>query len=407
MTQNSTLTLIHANIYAENGRIPNGYISITNDKISAIGPMDDYVPVSSETVLDVKGKTIVPGMIDVHIHGAAGADVMDATPEALDKMAVFLAKEGTTCFLATTITQAPERIEKALRNVADYMEHHQSAGKAECIGVHLEGPFIHAKRKGAQPLEFILKPEVERFKKWQAIARGQIRLVTLAPEEPGGYELTAYLKETGVIASIGHSDATYDQVIKGIEAGVGHVTHLFNGMRGFHHREPGVAGAAMLCKDLNVEMIVDGIHIDPRSVKLAYQQITSDRILLITDAMRAKCMKQGSYDLGGQKVTVTGRDARLDDGTLAGSILKMKDAAKNMMEYTGCSMEEVIRMTALNAAKELNIADRKGSVRVGKDADLVVLNRDFDVCLTICRGEFAYQKNTGGMNDATGSCTKL
>lgn len=395
MNQNSTLTLIHANIYAENGIIPNGYISITNDKISAIGEMEEYVPGSSEKVLDVQGKTIVPGMIDVHIHGAAGADVMDATPEALGKMAVFLAKEGTTSFLATTITQSPERIEKALSNIADYMKHHQSAGKAECIGVHLEGPFINAKRKGAQPLEFILEPDVERFKKWQAIAQGQIKLVTFAPEEPGGYELAAYLKETGVIASIGHSDATYDQVMEGIEAGIRHVTHLFNGMRGFHHREPGVAGAAMLREELNVEMIADGIHINPRSVRLAYQQITSDRILLITDAMRAKCMKQGSYDLGGQKVTVTERDARLEDGTLAGSILKMKDAAKNMIKYTGCSMEEVIQMTASNAAKELKIADRKGSIRVGKDADLVVLNPDLDVYLTICRGEFAYQKTQG------------
>jgi N-acetylglucosamine-6-phosphate deacetylase len=389
-----TWTLINAKIYAENGLIPNGFISVTDDKISAIGTMDDYVPTCSGSVLDVQGRTVVPGMIDVHIHGAAGADVMDATPEALDQMAVALAREGTTAFLATTITQSPENIEKALKNAAEYMQH-QSPGKAECVGVHLEGPFVNAKRKGAQPLEFILEPDVKQFKKWQEVARGTIKLVTLAPEEPGGYELAAYLRETGVIASIGHSDATFDQVMEGIEAGISHVTHLYNGMRGFHHREPGVAGAAMLCKELNVEMIVDGIHIDPRSVRLAYQQITSDRILLITDAMRAKCMKRGNYDLGGQKVFVSNRDARLEDGTLAGSILKMKDAAKNMIEYTGCTMEEVIQMTASNAAKELKMDDRKGSIRVGKDADLVVLNPDLDIYLTICRGEFAYQQTQG------------
>ncbi len=391
MGQNRVLTLINGQIFAEQGTIQNGYLQIEDDKLVGMGEMDEFVHHLDEVVIDLKGRMVIPGMIDIHIHGAAGVDVMDAAPEALEKMSLFLAKEGTTGFLATTITQSPVNIEKAISNVADYIENSQTAGKAECLGIHLEGPFVSARRKGAQPLEFIMEPNISQFKLWQEAARGNIKLVTLAPEEPGGTELARYLQETGVIASIGHSDATYDQVMDAIEAGVSHVTHLFNGMRGFHHREPGVAGAAMLNKALNVEMILDGIHIDSRSVMLAFQQITSERILLITDAMRAKCMKEGVYELGGQQVTVSERDARLADGTLAGSILKMKDAASNIKKFVNCEMEDIIKMTASNAAKELNIYDRKGSITVGKEADLVVLNQDFDVHMTFCRGKIAYQ----------------
>lgn len=393
MGQNQALTLINGHIFAEQGTIQNGYLQIEHNKLTAMGEMSEFVHDPDGNVIDLEGRTVIPGMIDVHIHGVAGVDVMDAVPEALEKMSVFLAEEGTTAFLATTITQSPDNIEKAISNAADYMENGQAAGKAECLGIHLEGPFVSAKRKGAQPLDFIMEPNISQFKRWQEAARGKIRLVTLAPEEPGGNELARYLRETGVIASIGHSDATYDQVMDAIEAGVSHVTHLFNGMRGFHHREPGVAGSAMLNKALNVEMILDGIHIDPRSVMLAYQQITSERILLITDAMRAKCMKEGIYDLGGQQVTVSERDARLADGTLAGSILKMKDAASNIKKFADCKMEDIIKMTASNAAKELNIYDRKGSISVGKDADLVVLDQDFEVHMTFCRGKIAYQSD--------------
>ncbi|MBA4602594.1 N-acetylglucosamine-6-phosphate deacetylase [Thermoactinomyces mirandus] len=392
MEQNRLLTLMNGRIYAEQETIQNGYLQMS-DKLIAVGEMSEFVQHPDEDVIDLQGRTVIPGMIDMHIHGVAGVDVMDAVPEALERMSVYLAREGTTGFLATTITQSPDRIAKAISNVAHYMENSQTAGKAECLGIHLEGPFVSPKRKGAQPLEFIMEPDVSQFQLWQEAARGKIKLVTLAPEEPGGAELARYLRETGVIASIGHSDATYDQVMEGVEAGVSHVTHLFNGMRGFHHREPGVAGAAMLNETLNVEMILDGIHIDPRSVILAYQQITSERILLITDAMRAKCMKEGVYDLGGQQVTVNERDARLADGTLAGSILKMKDAASNIKKFTGCSMEDIIKMTASNAAKELDIYDRKGSIAVGKDADLVVLNQDFDVHMTFCRGKIAYHSD--------------
>ncbi|MFC7441463.1 N-acetylglucosamine-6-phosphate deacetylase [Laceyella putida] len=388
----SPLMIRNVTIYAETGKIAPGYIELVDGKIKNFGPMNQMPDPKGVQVIELsEAHRIIPGMIDVHIHGAGGADTMDATVEALDTMAVHLAKEGTTSFLATTITQSHDNIEAALVNAAHYIEQHQAPGKAECVGVHLEGPFINKKRAGAQPPEYIVNPDREQFAKWQEMARGWIRLVTLAPEEPGGLELTRYLKETGVIASIGHSDACYHHVAEAIDAGLSHVTHLFNGMRGFHHREPGVAGAALLRDELMVEMIVDGIHIERNSVKVAYKQLTSERIVLITDSMRAKCLKSGTYDLGGQEVTVTETDARLADGTLAGSILKMKDAFKNMHHFVDCSIEQLIQMTAGNAAKELKLDDRKGSIAVGKDADIVVLDENLEVMMTICRGAIAYQ----------------
>ncbi|MBH8596553.1 MULTISPECIES: N-acetylglucosamine-6-phosphate deacetylase [unclassified Thermoactinomyces] len=387
-----SVLLTNAQICTANGTVDPGYVFIENGKIAALGSMEQLSGIEAGEVIDLSGKKVIPGMVDVHIHGVAGADTMDATPEALKTMAENLPKEGTTSFLATTITQSHEKIEKALVNAADFIENHQVAGQAECIGIHLEGPFINVKRAGAQPPEYIVPPDVDLFRRWQELARGHIKLVTLAPEQPGGPELVRYLKETGVIASIGHSDATYDEVVEAIGNGASHVTHLFNGMRGFHHREPGVAGAAFLRDELNVEIIADGIHINPHSVRVAYNQIGSGRIILITDAMRAKCLKRGVYDLGGQEVIVSERDARLVDGTLAGSILKMKDALANMERFAGCSMEQLVEMTSLNAVQELGFANRKGALAPGKDADIVVLDDQLEIFMTFCRGVLAYQR---------------
>ena len=289
------------------------------------------------------------------------------------------------------MTQSAEAIERALRNAGEYIIT-QEDHVAEVVGIHLEGPFIAPIRKGAQPLAYIIDPDVALLKKWQDIAQNQIKLVTLAPEQPNGLELTAVLKKTGVVASIGHSDATYEQVDQAIQAGSSHITHLYNGMRGLHHREPGVLGAAYLRDELFVEIIVDGIHSRPEMVKLAYNQITSNRMILITDSLRAKGLKEGTYDLGGQPVNVNGTTATLADGTLAGSILKMNDAIKNMISFTNCTMEDIIKMTAENPAKQLQLFDRKGSIAVGKDADLVILNEDLDVEMTFCKGKIAYTK---------------
>lgn len=315
---------------------------------------------------------------------------MDATTQALQTMAKALPGEGTTSFLATTITQVNEAIEQALINASDYIEHHQSSGKAEILGIHLEGPFVNPNKAGAQPVEHIIDPNLETFKKWQELSKNTIKLVTLAPERPGGLEFIKYLNKNGIIASIGHSDATYEEVTKAITAGATQVTHLFNQMAGLHHREPGVVGAALLRDELKAEIIADGVHVRPEIVKLAYNQKHSEGLILITDAMRAKCLKNGIYNLGGQDVTVKDGKAVLSDGTLAGSILKMGQAVKNMLAYTDCPLESAIEMASVNPAKQLNVFDRKGSIAAGKDADLVILDENHDIVMTFCKGKLAF-----------------
>ncbi|SHE70141.1 N-acetylglucosamine 6-phosphate deacetylase [Seinonella peptonophila] len=389
---NQRFILSGAQIVTDKQILKQGYIEIEAGQIKRYGqqqqlPTDQSVP----QIKLPAHYMVVPGMIDVHIHGAAGSDVMDGTMEALTTMATALPKEGTTAFLATTITQESAAIDQALENAADYIEQQPHSGLAECVGIHLEGPFISKERAGAQPLEYILSPHVDSFMKWQEKARQQIKLVTLAPEEGEGLELISYLQQTGVIASIGHSNASYAEVRQAVEHGATHVTHLFNGMRGLHHREPGVVGGALLSPELMVEMIVDGIHARSEMIDFAYRLLTSKRAILITDAMRAKCLKPGIYDLGGQDVQVSNESARLADGTLAGSILKMDQALRNIIHFTGCSLLEAVQMASQNAAKELGL-DRKGSITEGKDADLVVLNDQYEIVQTYCRGELAFEK---------------
>lgn len=379
-------------VHSEKETYKNGYIKVVDGKIAEVGPASQYKQDDDAKVITLSPDyQVIPGAIDIHIHGASNSDAMDATHDALSIMAKTLPKEGTTSFLATTMTQSNQAIESALLNAGKYIEN-QTQENAEIVGIHLEGPFISPARKGAQPEDYIVDPDVTLFKRWQKMAENQIKLVTLAPEQPNGLDLAAHLRGTGVVASIGHSDATYDQIDEAIQAGTTHVTHLYNGMRGLHHREPGVLGAAYLRDELYVELIADGIHCRPEMIKLAYNQITSERMILITDSLRAKWLEKGTYDLGGQPVNVDETKATLSDGTLAGSILKMNDAIKNTMEYTGCSMTDIIKMTAENPAKQLRIFDRKGSIQVGKDADLVILNDRLDVEMTFCRGNLAFKK---------------
>ncbi|MDQ0428437.1 N-acetylglucosamine-6-phosphate deacetylase [Planomicrobium stackebrandtii] len=348
------------------------------------------IDVQADIRIEAAGKnwTAFPGFIDVHIHGAAGYDAMDATSEALSGIAGALPKEGTTSFLATTMTQSDSAISAALQNIQKFSA---QEGQAELLGVHLEGPFISAKRAGAQPIEHIAEASYPLFRKWQKLSGNQIRLVTLAPETKNGMVFTRRLTDDGVIASIGHSDATLEEVQTAVRSGASHVTHLYNQMSPFHHRNPGVVGAALMEEGLMVEIIADFIHSHPASVQMAFRQKGADRLMLITDAMRAKGLPPGVYDLGGQDVQVTKKDARLADGTLAGSILTMDTAVRNVQSITGCSVNELVAMTSANAAKELGLAN-KGHLQDGADADVAILDDNFNVQLTICRGTIAYTK---------------
>ncbi|WP_130858757.1 N-acetylglucosamine-6-phosphate deacetylase [Gracilibacillus phocaeensis] len=387
------LLIRNIQVYGANQTIQQGFIKINHGKVEEIGSADSLTQTEGYQLIDFPNQNIkaIPGLIDVHIHGANGADVMDGTAAALETMCRALPQEGTTTFLATTMTQSEESIEQALQTTAAYMKA-QPQRQAEIAGIHLEGPFVNPKRKGAQSEKYIQKPNIELFQKWNQLAEHQIKLVTLAPELDDDHAFTKYLVEHGVIASAGHTDATATEISEAIEHGLSHITHLYNQMRGFHHREPGVVGAAWLQDSLMVELIADGIHSTPEAAKIAFDLKGKHRLLLITDAMRAKCLQDGEYELGGQKVSVKDQKATLEDGTIAGSTLQLHNGLKNMIEFAGCTMEEVIQIGSTNAAAELGIDDRKGSIAAGKDADIVLLNEENNVLLTLCRGEVAYER---------------
>lgn len=408
MTEIPSILFIDAEIGTHTKMYQSCYVFVDQGVIQEVGSMVHFdrakYPEHTLQIALPSGWILVPGMIDVHIHGANGSDVMDATPQALQAIAQVLPQEGVTSFVATTMTQSKEAIALAVQNAGEYIRSNQPKGYAECLGIHLEGPFLSPRKTGAQPSQYVIPPDIQLFQSWQDKAQKTIRIVTLAPEEPNALKFIQYLRSTGVVASLGHTDASYQQAIPAIEAGASHVTHLFNGMRGLHHREPGVAAAALLRDELMVELIVDGIHICPEIVKLSYQHISSKRGILISDAIRAKCLHSGIYELAGQEVHVQEQEARLADGTLAGSVLRMNEAWRHFREYTNCTFPELIEMSSVNPARELQLWDRKGSIEVGKDADLVLLSVEGEVQLTLCRGVIAFD-TVGFSKDI--NCTKL
>jgi N-acetylglucosamine-6-phosphate deacetylase len=276
-----------------------------------------------------------------------------------------------------------ESINKAYKN---------GTGAAEILGIHLEGPFINSSKKGAQKKEHIIEPSVKEFLEFNKASGNLIRIVTIAPEMPGAMELIRWLHEQDIIASVGHSDATYDQVREGIKNGLTHVTHIFNAMRGFNHREPGVAGAALSSPELVIEMIADGIHLHPVTMNMVLKIKEHDKIILITDAMSAASKPEGIYSLGGQEVIVRGNSARLKDGTLAGSILTLDKAIKNMVDITGISLIEAIKMVTVNPAECLGIENKKGSLEPDKDADIVILDEKLEVRATLVKGRVVYKR---------------
>ena len=384
-----TSLLIHnIQLAMPDGSVMEGDIIVENGKIATVS--DESTEDFSGERMDGQGCLVLPGFIDIHIHGADGADFMDGTEESFEKVARALPKEGTTSFLATTLTQSEEHILNAVEAGRKFMEQNETG--AEMLGFHLEGPFIHPGQAGAQPVEFIRKPSFQFLERWFGGDLGHLKVVTLAPECDEGLKLTRRLAERDIIVSAGHTKATFEDVQHAVDHGLSHLTHFGNAMSGLHHREIGVVGAGFLLEQLHCEVIADGIHLSEAMLRLIYKTIGPERIILITDSMRAKGLPDGTYTLADQDVKVVGRKATLDNGTLAGSVLKMDEAVQMMRRIGNCDLIDLMRMSSSNAAKRLGVFDRKGSIEVGKDADLVLLDADFQVHATICRGKVSYSR---------------
>ncbi len=376
----------NANVYVEGKGIVKTDICFESGKIKLNAVCDDEILSLNEDLV------VVPGFVDQHIHGAGGYDAMDASFEALNVIANKVASEGTTTYLATTMTQSVENISNALKNVKSYIDKNVADG-ARVGGVHLEGPFISPKFKGAQPLEYVASPLVETFKKYYEDSGETIKIVSLAPEIEGSGKLIKYVKSLGIVASIGHSGASYLDCDNAIGLGVSNVTHTYNAQSPLHHRDIGVVGSALLRDELNAELICDTIHVSVPAIKLVVKNKPKDKITLITDAMRAKHLDDGVSELGGQVVIVKNGEARLQDGTLAGSVLKMNDAIKNVVEKVGVPFTDAIDMATINPAKNIGLDNKIGSIKDGKIADVTVINKNtYEIMLTIRDGEIIYKK---------------
>lgn len=338
--------------------------------------------------LDLEDAWIFPGLIDGHVHGGAGSDFMDAEAEAVRRVLAAHARGGTTGLLATTLTASPERILDALAAV-DRVAAEEPSG-ARILGIHLEGPYLSPRRAGAQAPEHLRHPDLAEIEGWLSAAPGRIRRVTLAPELPGAQAAVERLVAAGVTASMGHTDADYAQARAGMSWGMRAATHTFDAMTPFLHRAPGVVGAVLESPELFAEVIVDFVHVHPAAVRVLAMSRPPDRCHLVTDAMRAAGLGPGAYRLGDYEVHVAGREARLADGTLAGSVLTMAQGALNLMEL-GLSPQAVRDMVSLGPARALGLEGRKGRLVPGHDGDLTVIARDGRVLMTVVGGRVVHR----------------
>ncbi len=374
--------------YIKNGRVilPDGILEdvVLSFDEKIIG-FTDEIPADAE-VIDAKGGYVAPGLVDVHIHGYLGEDTSDGKAEGIFKMANGIMKNGVTSFCPTTMTVSMDEINTALDVVRSLKKESKTWNGAEILGVNLEGPFINPKKKGAQAETHIKAPDA----KFVIDNADIISLATMAPEMEGGCEaIREIVENSGVVVSVGHTDATFEETLKGIEAGASHITHLFNAQTPLHHRNPGVVGAGLL-ENVTTELIADTFHVHKGLFELL-ARIKGDNLVLITDCTRAGGMPDGEYSLGGQPIFVNGVKCLLEDGTIAGSVLRLNNAVKNFRDNTDLPFWKVVAAASLNPARAIGVSDRKGSIEAGKDADIIITDSDFNIVKTIIGGEIKYE----------------
>lgn len=366
---------------------PNGVLEkkavVFGDTIISI--IDEKKLNTNIEVIDCAGSFLSPGFIDIHIHGCSGHDTMDDDDCSILEISRNIIKTGVTSFLPTTMTMNFNLIEKTLKRIKFAKKHTKYA---QILGCHLEGPFINEKYKGAQDGKYILAPDFEKIKAFSDI----IKFVTIAPEIEGSMDFIKKCCENNISVSIGHSSASFDEACQSIDSGANHITHTFNAMTPLNHRNPGIVGAAFL-RDVTCEIIADNIHVHPSVQQILLKMKGTDKIILITDAMKACLLEDGEYDLGGQPVHVKGKEARLYDGTIAGSVLTMNLAVKNFMNNTGIDISEAVNMASLYPARFIGAQDKKGSIEEGKDSDFTIFDEHFNIISTYVNGIKVYEED--------------
>ncbi len=361
-------------LYDENAGFVKENINIDGDRISNLADSDSEI-------IDAQGLYAIPGLIDIHFHGCVGHDFCDGTKEAIQAIADYESSYGVTSIAPATMTLDYNELANIFKIAASYESHHG----AGLVGINMEGPYISHEKKGAQNGAFIKVPDIERFKEMRQLSGGLIKMVDIAPEGSGAMEFIKAVKND-VVVSVAHTTANYDIATEAFQNGASNVTHLYNAMPPFSHRKPGVIGAALDAEHVKVELICDGMHIAPSVVRATFKMFGDDRIILISDSMRATGLSDGEYTLGGQKVFVTGNKATLVDGTLAGSTTNLMDCMKTAISM-GIPLESAVKCASVNPAKQIGVYDEYGSLTPGKYADIVLLNQDLEIVKVILKGK--------------------
>lgn len=372
---NETCITNGMNVVLENGKI----IEISDSIIK---------PEPGSTQIHASNSYLCPGFIDIHLHGAMGKDTMDGDRESLQILSSYCSEHGVTSFFPTTWAAESQAITKVIDN---FSKHHENLSGAQAIGLHIEGPFINPKFKGAQSIDSIRNPEPLEYERW--FDSNVVKLITCAPEIPGGLELIRSAVKNGIWISIGHSGATYDEVIEAVNNGATQATHLFNGMQGLQHRAPGTVGGLLADDRIAVQIICDGVHLHPAIVDLIIRIKNSSKTILITDSICGAGLPDGDYELYGNSISVRNGIARNPEGSLAGSTLSLDTAVRNTMQYTKKPLEEIIPMVTTTPAKEMGLSKTKGYIQPGYDADLVLLDKDFKIEKTIISGQIVFSDN--------------